>query len=126
MTASAAYEPCVFCEKIAARDYADTAEGVVWFEPLNPVTIGHRLFVPMEHAKDAAERPWVSAQVMRVAANYAQARNVDFNLITSGGLTATQSVFHLHIHYLPRREDDGLALPWYSGKRSKHQKADRG
>ena len=40
----------------------------------------------------------------------------EFNLITSAGRTATQSVFHLHIHYVPRAYRDGLALPWHSGK----------
>lgn len=36
----------------------------------------------------------------------------DFNLITSSGRWATQTVKHLHIHYVPRRKDDGLTLPW--------------
>ena len=40
----------------------------------------------------------------------------DMNLITSKGRPATQSVFHLHLHLVPRKVDDGLALPWYSGK----------
>lgn len=34
------------------------------------------------------------------------------NLITSAGAEATQSVFHLHVHIVPRGENDGLALPW--------------
>ena len=39
------------------------------------------------------------------------------NLITSRGRAATQSVFHLHLHLVPRADNDGLALPWHSGKK---------
>jgi histidine triad (HIT) family protein len=39
------------------------------------------------------------------------------NLITSKGREATQSVWHLHL--VPRAEDDGLALPWHSGRSKK-------
>lgn len=103
---------CVFCDKIAEMDYSDTAKDVVWFEPLNPVTPGHRLFVPWEHVTDAMHKPWVTARTMEVAAEYAAMRNWPANLITSIGTEATQSVFHLHVHYVPRREGDGLHLPW--------------
>jgi histidine triad (HIT) family protein len=40
----------------------------------------------------------------------------DANLITSVGSAATQTVFHLHVHVVPRRAGDGLALPWTSQK----------
>ncbi|MEV7006240.1 HIT domain-containing protein [Streptosporangium sp. NPDC051022] len=36
--------------------------------------------------------------------------------MTSAGREATQSVFHLHLHIVPRQDGDGLALPWHSGK----------
>lgn len=103
---------CVFCQKIHEHDYSDRERDVVSFIPLNPVVSGHRLFVPVQHVDDAADKPWVTAQTMEVAANYAQAMNRPCNLITSMGEEATQSVFHLHIHYVPRREGDGLHLPW--------------
>lgn len=104
--------PCVFCDRIEREDYDGVQRDVASFQPLNPVTVGHRLFVPLLHVADAMEKPWVTGQVMEVAAGYARALNVDCNLITSVGPAATQTVFHLHVHYVPRREGDGLALPW--------------
>jgi histidine triad (HIT) family protein len=102
----------VFCERIANRDYDDIDRDVASFVPLNPVVPGHRLFVPSEHVIDLMHKPWISAMTFGVAATYAAALNWPCNLITSAGAEATQSVFHLHVHYIPRREGDGLALPW--------------
>ena len=42
----------------------------------------------------------------------------DYNLITSAGIPATQSVLHLHIHIVPRYENDGLHLPWTDQRRA--------
>lgn len=77
--------------------------------PLNPVTEGHVLVIPRWHVVDAVQEPQVTADVMRCAAELAER---PCNIITSSGGEATQSVFHLHVHVVPRREGDGLALPW--------------
>lgn len=101
---------CPFCARIAAGKYERTAfHGIVAFEPLNPVTPGHRLIVPVRHVKDALEDPVLTGVVMRAAADAAER---PCNLITSAGTDATQSVFHLHFHVIPRRPGDGLRLPW--------------
>jgi len=89
--------------------------GAVAFEPLNPVTPGHMLVVPRVHVEDFTEWPEMTGMVMQCAAE-AAADMGPVNLITSKGREATQSVFHLHVHLIPRAKDDGLALPWYSGK----------
>lgn len=112
---------CPFCQRISKAEYEGIyyMEGVVFFEPLNPVVPGHRLFVPRKHVVDAAGDPKVTAEVFGAAAVYAEQRrffHTDFNLITSAGREATQSVFHLHVHYVPRRKDDGLPLPWTGQK----------
>lgn len=49
---------------------------------------------------------------MRRAAELMRGTSRHLNLITSRGAAATQSVFHLHLHLVPRTEGDGLALPW--------------
>ena len=82
--------------------------------PLGPVTPWHLLVIPTVHVRDALADPSVTAAVFRAAAEIAPH---PCNLITNVGREATQSVFHLHVHIVPRAEGDGLALPWWSGRR---------
>lgn len=106
---------CPFCnlienepEKIIMRYPHD----VYTFEPLDPVAIGHTLVVPKFHVRDATVDPIVTAYTMKAAAEEARAVFGQCNIITSVGPDATQSVFHLHIHIVPRSKGDGLHLPW--------------
>jgi len=115
-------EPCPFCEIVAGRapatilrEWRDTIAIV----PLNPVVDGHTLVIPKVHAADFTTGAYVSAMTMHRAAELAEGSG-PMNLITSKGREATQSVFHLHLHLVPRVEGDGLALPWYSGKGRSH------
>lgn len=111
---------CVFCEIIrteVAEGFVRYGETVVSFVPLNPVVLGHRLFVPVRHAKDFSDDPGFGAAAFYWAGRWAESHHQDFNLITSGGVYATQTVFHTHIHYVPRKPDDGLKLPWTEQKR---------
>lgn len=85
---------------------------VVMFEPLNPRVPGHTLFVPVDHARDASAHPAAAGRAFSAAARYAAEQGGDFNLITSAGRSATQTVFHTHIHYIPRTHEDRLKLPW--------------
>ena len=82
------------------------------FEPLNPVVPGHRLFVLTLHVSNASYDSTVTGVTFEAAALYAAGMGIDYNLITSAGSAATQTVFHLHVHYVPRMESDGLHLPW--------------
>jgi histidine triad (HIT) family protein len=109
---------CVFCRIVRGLEHAN----IVWhwpsaiaFRPLNPVTKGHVLVVPRSHVPDFRTDPVVSGETMRCAAELAKLYWPDgkaVNLITSSGAEATQTVFHLHIHLVPRRAGDGLQLPW--------------
>jgi histidine triad (HIT) family protein len=82
-------------------------------EPLRPVTPGHALAVPRRHVPSADELAFVTGDVVAVAVLYARSVGLEsYNLISSVGSPATQTVFHLHVHVVPRREGDGLALPW--------------
>lgn len=103
---------CPFCEIIIGRAPATiVAESTACLVivPLNPVVDGHVLVMPRAHVIDAIEDPWTTAQVMRYAAMLAHR---PCNIITSAGAEATQTIDHLHVHIVPRRAGDGLALPW--------------
>lgn len=105
---------CPFCT-IAANRPGDSEIMVI--EPLEPVTPGHLLIVPRVHFRDASADPNLAARCLFVAACGIRdgafgIEHGDTNLITSIGRHATQSVFHFHLHVVPRREGDGLHLPW--------------
>lgn len=109
---------CPFCQRARDGDYDDVYfEGEamplsVSFEPLNPVTRGHRLFLPTRHITHATEHPGYVSAVFRHALQWASALLEDYNLILNQGANASQTIGHLHIHYVPRQHDDGLHLPW--------------
>jgi histidine triad (HIT) family protein len=106
---------CVFCKIAdyeAPADFVERWESGFAIRPLNPVTEGHILVIPNAHRVDFADDPEVTELVAYYAAELADRLGGDFNLITSKGPAATQTVAHLHMHLVPRREGDGLALPW--------------
>ena len=108
-------DDCPFCAII--YDGAPAARRRGWLDaiaitPLSPVVPGHVIVIPLKHVESAAASPETAAAAMLRAAQWAQDRGQDCNLITSVGPAATQSVRHLHIHVVPRTDGDGLLLPW--------------
>lgn len=111
-------EACAFCRMAAGtdptplvRDWPD-AFAIV---PRRPVTPGHLLVIPRRHVRDATTDPAVTAAVMQRAAELGGEAKGDLNIITAAGPAATQTVFHAHVHLVPRRHGDGLPLPWARG-----------
>jgi histidine triad (HIT) family protein len=103
---------CVFCRIVSHREPADVIRQwsyAIAIKPLNPVTEGHVLVIPRIHVTDVTSNAYISGRTMRAAAEIATA---PCNIITSAGAEATQTVQHLHLHVVPRRENDGLLLPW--------------
>lgn len=105
-------EGCIFCDIIdrtaPAKFVAEWPDALA-IVPRNPVVEGHVLVLPKLHVTDFIDDPDVTASVVRAAAQLA---GRPANLITSAGSEATQTVFHLHLHIVPRAADDGLHLPW--------------
>ncbi|WP_306334581.1 HIT family protein [Streptomyces sp. KL118A] len=112
---------CVFCGVDAgtrpARIVAGTAETLT-FLPLNPVHPGHVLVAPRRHVADIwgldeATAAAVGKAVLRAAhAVRAVHRPEGLNVIQSSGAVATQSVFHLHVHVVPRFTGDRMPRLW--------------
>lgn len=114
-----AANPCPFCAIFRDRSVATTklvqsTRYDIVMEPLEPVTPGHLIVIPRQHVANFAENPAVFEAAAWAAANYVNSLRDpgDWNLITSMGPAATQTIEHLHIHLVPRRPGDGLQLPW--------------
>lgn len=113
---------CPFCRKIehgadeVGEVFLSAYSRVVHFEPLNPVTPGHMLFVPRHHIERADDGVMATSDAVASAIIYAERAGIEaYNLIQSNGAPATQTVQHVHVHLVPRRVGDGLALPWSGG-----------
>ena len=112
---------CLFC-KIVSGELPATRiaedERTVAFMDVQPATRGHALVVPRAHATDVwtadPEDVAASARTAQRIALLARDRlgAAGVNLLQSSGAAAWQTVFHLHVHVIPRYEGDPLRLPW--------------
>jgi histidine triad (HIT) family protein len=112
---------CIFCKIIAGElpaSIIDEDERTVAFMDIAPATRGHALVIPRTHSEDLLE---VGAEDLAAVATAAQRLAVRMkdrlgadgvNLLNACGRAAWQTVFHFHVHVIPRYEDDPLRLPW--------------
>jgi histidine triad (HIT) family protein len=113
-------DDCIFCA-IASGDgpgeIVQEDEHTVAFMDINPWTRGHALVIPRNHSSDLLEisdedLAHTMAAAKRLAARMKDALGCDgINLLNSCGQAAWQTVFHFHVHVIPRYEDDPLKLP---------------
>jgi histidine triad (HIT) family protein len=112
---------CLFCGIVAGEipaQIVDSDEHTLSFMDINPATRGHALVVSRAHWADLMEisdedlaRTMLAAR--RLALKIDRALEPDgFNVLNSCGAAAWQTVFHFHLHVVPRYEDDPLELPW--------------
>ena len=115
---------CIFCQIVAGELPAERVgedERTVSFMDINPATRGHALVIPREHAVDLLDvgeedLAACSHAAQRLARRAKDALGADgVNLLNACGSAAWQTVFHFHIHVIPRYDDDPLRLPWIPG-----------
>jgi histidine triad (HIT) family protein len=112
---------CLFCKIVAGEipsTRVDEDERTIAFMDINPATRGHLLVVPRAHSVDLLEIGDEDLEACvrmarRLAARLKEKLGADgVNLLNSCGRAAWQTVFHFHLHVIPRYETDPLRLPW--------------
>ena len=117
-------ENCIFC-KIAAGDipsatiYEDDDFRVIL--DIEPASKGHALILPKEHYANLYELPDELAAKTLVVAKKVISKMTDivgcdgYNVLQNNGETAGQTVFHFHMHLIPRYEKDDVTISWKQG-----------
>ena len=111
---------CIFCKIVAGEIPSHKIhedDKTLSFMDINPWTRGHALVIPKAHSRniyDASPDDLVAIHVaaQRVARRMRDRLNCEgLNVLQSSEPVAMQTVFHTHIHVIPRYSDDGLRLP---------------
>ncbi len=114
-------DDCIFCAIVSGQIPAqkiDEDDRVIAFMDINPATRGHVLVIPRVHAKDVLEiddedLAACARMGQKVARRAIRGLGADgVNLLNSCGEHAWQTVFHFHLHVIPRYAADPLQLPW--------------
>ena len=123
-------QDCIFC-KILAGDLpaliVDEDERTIAFMDIAPATRGHALVIPRAHSTDLLsiepeDLAAVALAAQRLANRAKERLGADgVNLLNSCGRAAWQTVFHFHVHVIPRYEDDPLRLPWVPSEGDREQ-----
>ena len=112
---------CIFCKVVAGEipgEIVDSDERTITVMDINPATRGHVVVIPREHSENlitVSEQDLnaTMASARRIAARIQEALSPDgFNVLNNVGRAAWQSIFHFHVHVIPRYHDDPLQLPW--------------
>jgi len=115
---------CVFCKIVAdeipsARVYED--ETKLAFMDIGPIQPGHTLLIPKKHYERLTDLPDdvasdLASILPRLAAAVVKAADADgFNIFQTNGACSGQVVPHVHIHIIPRHENDGYSFRWKPG-----------
>ncbi len=118
-------ENCIFC-KIIAGEIPSTAvyedEDFRAILDVNPAARGHVIILPKKHAAnifelDEAEASKVFPIAKKIATAVMKTYHCDgVNILQNNGEAAGQTVFHLHVHVVPRYYGDGVTIMWKAGE----------
>lgn len=118
-------ENCIFC-KIIAGEIPSTAvyedEDFRAILDVNPAARGHVIILPKKHAAnifelDEAEAAKVFPIAKKIATALMKTYHCDgVNILQNNGEAAGQTVFHLHVHVVPRYYGDGVNIMWKPGE----------
>jgi histidine triad (HIT) family protein len=112
---------CIFCKIVAGEvpsTLVDADERTIAFMDIAPATRGHALVIPRAHSSDLLsvdpeDLAAVALASQRLAERVRERLGADgVNLVNSCGAVAWQTVFHFHMHVIPRYAEDPLRLPW--------------
>ena len=126
-------EDCIFCGIVAGEVPAqkvDEDEHTVAFMDLNPWTRGHALVIPRRHTPnlyeiDDDELRHTAVAARRLARRMRERLRCDgVNVLNAAEPAAWQTVFHFHLHVIPRYDDDPLELPAHPGEASPDELAE--
>jgi histidine triad (HIT) family protein len=115
---------CIFCSIVAGElpaQIIDEDERTIAFMDIAPATRGHALVIPRAHAADllsvsTEDLAAVALASQRLAGRMRERLAADgINLLNACGAAAWQTVFHFHVHVIPRYSGDPLRLPWVPG-----------
>jgi histidine triad (HIT) family protein len=121
-------EACVFCQIVARTSpasYVAESAGAVAFLTIGPIRAGHTLVVPKRHVVElpdagASELAAILDLGSEVARRQRRALgSTGETLFLASGVAGEQSVFHLHLHVVPRHDGDGLGLTSWWQERMK-------
>jgi histidine triad (HIT) family protein len=127
-------EACVFCAIVARSSPASfvaESAGAIAILTIGPIRTGHTLVLPKRHVVEFPDATAAElAEVMDLASEVARLQRRAFDstgetLFLASGAAGEQSVFHLHLHVVPRREGDGLDLTSWWQSRMESPKPER-
>jgi histidine triad (HIT) family protein len=113
-------EDCIFCKIVAGELPSETVQEdhhTVAFMDINPWTRGHALVIPRKHSPNIYEVGDEDLRHTAIAAKQLAVRVKErlrcdgVNVLNASEPAAWQSVFHFHMHVIPRYDDDPLELP---------------
>ena len=114
---------CIFCKiarhEVPARVIYEDDEFIAFLDQY-PASRGHTLIIPKSHYQNIFEIP-----ALTISGLYAKAKDISYalsqamgtpnlNVLQNNGSLAGQTVFHYHVHLVPRYEADGVVMKWSS------------